>query len=193
MKKMQCESCGGQLEINEGEEYATCPFCKTKYKLNEEKNVYFRLDDDVKKGLKVFGKFSLITFIIGSLISLTIIISVIILFVNISKNFFQGFDDDSNGITNVYKNVDKEHFNFAFERYNGSESGFFLKELFDEVITNNKKNSNRLITIKFNEQSSSNIDDLKAMKKNIVQDLEYEVEMNYNNNGYIDEIIIEVN
>ena len=30
MKKLKCESCGGDVEIDENKKIEKCPFCKTK-------------------------------------------------------------------------------------------------------------------------------------------------------------------
>ena len=43
MKKLKCESCGGDIELDENKEFATCPFCQTKYQLNETKNIYIKM------------------------------------------------------------------------------------------------------------------------------------------------------
>ena len=46
MKKLKCEECGGHLTIDPDKEYATCQYCKTKYKLNDDKTIVIKMDDD---------------------------------------------------------------------------------------------------------------------------------------------------
>ena len=62
MQILKCESCKGNIEIDDDKEFATCPFCHAKYKLNETKNLYIKLDDNTKEllqsGMQHVGKFS---------------------------------------------------------------------------------------------------------------------------------------
>ena len=82
MKKLRCTSCNGELELDEKKEYATCKYCNTKYKLNEDLTINVKLDDDtkeaIKKGAKVTtGLFALSTIpfiIVCSVIAIIIVV-----------------------------------------------------------------------------------------------------------------------
>ena len=49
MEKLRCSSCGGVLEVGEDKEYAKCPYCGSKYKLNQDMNINIKLDDNMKE------------------------------------------------------------------------------------------------------------------------------------------------
>ena len=63
MRKLKCNSCGGEMTIDETKEYATCKYCGMKYKLNDDLNVNIKIDDSVKDvlntGLSTAKHFSL--------------------------------------------------------------------------------------------------------------------------------------
>ncbi|MCL2115959.1 MAG: leucine-rich repeat domain-containing protein [Methanobrevibacter sp.] len=46
LKKISCPSCGGAVEINKGEELATCPFCRNQFSIAKE-NPDFTIDREV--------------------------------------------------------------------------------------------------------------------------------------------------
>lgn len=104
---------------------------------------------------------------------------------------------ESNGIFDIFNigklesSFEKESFNSTFEHYSGSKSGFFLENLFEKVITNNKKNDKK-IAIKYNEINTIEQDEIKNIKKGIKDGDEFEVTINYNENGWVTEIELEL-
>ena len=93
-----------------------------------------------------------------------------------------------NKIENSFK---KESFNSDFEFYTGSKSGFLLENMFEKVITNNKKNE-RKVAIKYNEINTTNSEEIKNIKKSIESGDKFEVSINYDQNGYVSEIVLEL-
>ena len=75
-------------------------------------------------------------------------------------------------------------FNGKFEIYNGSTLGSSLKRLLDEVITNNQT-SGKLITVKYNETVTQNVDEIKNLKTNIDDFSNFEISFEYDEEGYI--------
>ena len=80
---------------------------------------------------------------------------------------------------------------FMAYKYSGSQYGTALSNLLDEVITSNKKYPDNQITIVFGEITTSDQEEIKNMKKNLDTWTKYEVSTEYDENGYINKIIIE--
>jgi len=52
LKKISCPSCGGAVEVNKDQDFATCPFCQNKFSVKEDTD--FTIDRDVL--MKYSGK-----------------------------------------------------------------------------------------------------------------------------------------
>lgn len=95
------------------------------------------------------------------------------------------------------KNFEKNNFNSSFEMYQGTKSGMFAKNQVDNVIKNNNKNSDHLIEIVFDGTSygtsSDNIKEIKDKIKefNGYKFQEYEISLDYSDDGYVNKITIE--
>ena len=195
MKKLNCSSCGAELQVEENKEYAVCNHCGSKYKLNEELNVNIKLDDNVKEvlnaGLGTFNHISKFMFIP--------IIAFVIIFVLV---FYFGFRNTSKShkeieenqkqiaekINNQQENVQKNVFNFQFSNDNGTKSAFFLKSTLDEIIQSNKIYDRKVILV-FNEKETTNETEIIDIKHSL--DGDYEVSLNYDEDGYINKIIVD--
>lgn len=101
------------------------------------------------------------------------------------------FDNEEN-------KIEKERFNSQFE--NGTKYRNYVKDLLDKVITNNKTEEEHIITVSYKEKETSNPNDIAIIKKELVSDskdaisdlfVEYEVSLEYDNNGYVNKIAIE--
>lgn len=103
---------------------------------------------------------------------------------------------ESHSIFDIFENIDssfnKDSFNSDFEFYTGSKSGFLLKNMFEKVITNNKKNTDNKISIKYNDINTSDPNEIKNIKTNIKDGDEFEVSVNYNEDGFVYEIVLEL-
>jgi len=93
----------------------------------------------------------------------------------------------------IKDNFDKESFNNSLNLYLGTSYGIQLGSLLDEVITNNKTNTNHLITVKFSDVATTDPIEIKNIKINYGTGMsdKYEVSAEYDENGYINEITIE--
>ena len=81
-------------------------------------------------------------------------------------------------------------FNLHLDHYNGTQSCFFVKRCLDEVITSNKTKE-RKVTVKYNEIETQDADEIKDLKKSLVDDKEYEVSYDYDEGGFINKVTIE--
>ena len=175
MKKLRCESCGGELKVEENGEYANCNYCRTRYKLNEDKTITIKIDKDLKdiyrdnyNDMKKFRlPFMLIPFIAFIIISIS-------MFVLTEKHS---------------TDIDQYNYNSGIELYSGTESSFFVGELLDKVVSLNIKNT-RQITVVYNNISTSDRDELVNLKHSLSAE-EYEVKLEYDDKGYVSKVIIE--
>ncbi len=174
MEKLKCESCGANLEIDENKEYATCKYCNLKYKLKNDVNLNIGLDEETKKVLFPNG-FKTTP---GKIISvIAIIIFIVIVFMIIRMAIFNPSD------------FDKDKFNDQFEMHSGKQPKFFVEDLFDDVSTNNKKNSDKKITVIYNEITTSDSDEITDLYDKL-EDKDYKVVLDYDDKGYIDKITL---
>lgn len=103
--------------------------------------------------------------------------------------------NDNNGIFNIFdqekSKVSQNSFNNKFEFYAGTIYGSRVSYLFDEVIENNKKNKDQLVKVIYEETSTTDSTEIKNLKKKFDSWTKYEVSFEYNDDGYIYEILIE--
>ena len=95
------------------------------------------------------------------------------------------------------KNFERNSFNNSFEIYQGTKSGMLAKNQIDNVIKNNNKNSEHLIEVIFDGTSyGTSPDSIKGIKDKIKEFKgykfqEYEISLDYSDDGYVNKITIE--
>lgn len=99
---------------------------------------------------------------------------------------------DKININKIQDSINKNEMNSKFERYTGSESGFFLEDMFDVLITHNKKYQDKKVSLKYNEINTTDQEEIKNIKKGIKRGDKFEVSVNYNENGFVYEIVLEL-
>ena len=177
MKKLRCESCGGELRVEENNEYASCDYCRTRYKLNEDKTIVIKIDDSIKDACNNVGKKVIPLAFVG----VTLVIIFIVGFgVLMSSQIFGDNDNDK---------FDISSFNNQFEMTKGTEPTYFVGILLDEVSESNKKNK-RKVTVVYNEISTDDSEKIVNLKHKLNASA-YEVKHEYDSKGYINKIIIE--
>lgn len=186
MKTMKCKSCGANLKFNDNDRYATCPYCKSKYKVSDD--IHINLDDNtkdvLKTGLKVFGGASLIVPIIAFIIFIVIVVIMI--------NVFQGTgNNQADNTINTEETISKSGFNAFYEMYAGTQSKFFLENVLDHASTNNKKNKDLLVEIVYQDKKTTDSDEIIDIKHSLNDKKKYEVKLDYNDKGYVNKITIQ--
>ena len=86
---------------------------------------------------------------------------------------------------NFMSEFDITRFNSSFEMYMGTEYGSSVGRLLDEIITNNKKNEDNLVTVKFKETNTKDPEEIKNLKKQLDEWTKYEVSFEYDDDGLI--------
>ena len=105
----------------------------------------------------------------------------------IFDNIFDKFEDTIGG----YSDFEKSSFNSTFEMYVGTERGNSVSRLIDKVITNNKTNDKHIITVAFDNVKSTDSDEIRNIKKSLGDWTEYEVILDYDEDGFVNLITIE--
>ena len=114
---------------------------------------------------------------------------------NFSNNFFDNFKEQYDNAKKEYdENVNKVNtssFNDEFELFSGTKSGFFVTTLLDKVIISNKKQSEHIINVTNDGNSTTDEEEIRNIKKNLDSSKEYEVILDYDEEGYVNSITIE--
>ena len=100
------------------------------------------------------------------------------------------FNEAKNIIDGTDKKMEISQFNGPIKIYNGTQMGVGVKSVLDTVITSNKTKENK-IKVKFMEIETENVDEIKNLKQNIDKYTDYEVSFEYDDDGFINEVIIE--
>ena len=179
MKKLNCTSCGGHLEVESNNEYAFCRYCGARYKLNENLDINFKVDDSVKDVLK--GGFRAFKFV--SKMALIPIFLFFIAFIVVTLSVFKII-----GSEGFQEQRQKETFNVKFVNGNGTNQAMIVKRTLDNIIQSNKTNT-RQITLVYEGKSITGENEIIDIKHSL--DGEYEVSYKYNDSGYIKEIKVD--
>lgn len=213
---LKCKNCGADLEIEPGEENVKCKYCnatftiedafsngynfeKGRMKAHDERRekIHNDINKTIESNVKTISLITLISKIVPLimvLILVTVILVTAIKFIkkdvkvkdNNSNNFVNDVIDDIKDSTNEYE---VSAFNSKFR--SGEEYGSSLKYDIDKVITSNKTNKNHKITYIHNNLNTSDPNEIKEDKKTISDWNKYEVSLEYDDNGFVYQFIIE--
>ncbi len=86
--------------------------------------------------------------------------------------------------------IEADSFNKNFESFSGTTYKLFLTTLLDNVATNNKKNSDKLITVVYNTTTTSNPDEIINLKQSFEEGKKYESILDYDSNGLVTKVTI---
>ena len=110
----------------------------------------------------------------------------------------EDYDDDGyiNKITIEAKKgyvdeASKRRFNFTYEASSGTKNGFNVKNLLDDVITNNKTNKDHILDVIYKDTNTTDVEIIKNLKSNFDEWTKYEISLDYDENGYVNQITIE--
>lgn len=113
---------------------------------------------------------------------------IFISFINFIKEIVSGQIEEQ-------KEEDKQneikHYNSKFDIYSGKQYGNFLDNLLENVINNNKTQKEHIITVKYNQKETNIPEEIKKIKSQLEKLDEYEVTLDYDDNGYVNKVTIE--
>lgn len=149
-----------------------------------------------KKWLKVLKGLGIGYLVFIGIVIVLFVSVFVIVFVNMAKMNNRADDVYDNAgsiidkVTDGYSKVEIKAFNAPFELYSGSQSGFFLENLIDKVVTNNKTEADHIITVVYNETMTAVPDEITNLKQNFEDSKEYEVLLDYDTDGFVNKITI---
>ena len=201
MKKLTCEQCGGQLTVDEDKDFATCSYCKTKYKISDDKVIIIqngsrklRATPMTPEQQKEFDKTMSKMWVGIAIVPIIIFITIIFLVIRISnKSTKQTNEIKSNNAVLEKEKQERDKFNSQFSSYlsnSYSKDDKSVTELLDKVIESNKANDKHIITIVFGEKSTSKDVEIEEIKKLINDECHYSVTSEKDENSYINKITI---
>ena len=196
LRELKCKNCGAKLKVEENISKVECEFCHTSFAVDDAYHDGYKFekgrmkaqsehfDESLEKAKEIiqpFGKVfiahSVVSFAIFFIIFIFIIIGVFTFAVSQSNNSVDEFDI--------------RQFNNKYEMYVGTESGFMISKLIDEVVANNKKDKEHQITFIYKEINTSNPDEIKNIKSQLNSVAQYEVSLEYDEVGFIYQVMVE--
>ena len=108
-----------------------------------------------------------------------------------SDKFNETISNMQNNINNMQNESNKEKFNFAFLYSSGTKAAIFVENTLDSVITSNKTNKDHVITVVYKKNVTTEEKEIKNIKRMLDEWSEYEVSVDYDENGYVNKITIE--
>ncbi|MBR5228191.1 MAG: helix-turn-helix transcriptional regulator [Clostridia bacterium] len=94
----------------------------------------------------------------------------------------QQFQETVNQMTQSFE---KDAFNISFENKGGTRATIFVKSTLDAVNRSNKKNAEHIILVEYRGKQTSEENEIISIKNNLKDFEEYEVIIDYDENGYV--------
>jgi len=107
---------------------------------------------------------------------------------NTQNQIGQQFQDTVNQVTQKHE---KEMFNLTFENRVGTKATIFVKSALDDVNENNKKNTDHIILVVYNDIQTSDEDEIIQIKHGLDEWSKYEVSIDYDQQGYVNKLTIQ--
>lgn len=114
--------------------------------------------------------------------------SIFMSFMNLIKEIVSGQIEEQK---EENKQNEIKQYNSKFDIYSGKQYGNFLDNLLENVINNNKTQKEHIITVKYNQKETNIPEEIKTIKSQLEKLDEYEVTLDYDDNGYVNKVTIE--
>lgn len=197
LKELKCKNCGATLKIEESATKVNCEFCHTSFAVEDayhdgykfEKGRMKAQNEQIEQNMEHINNFLKNNPISKAHKVTTIIASII--FVLIFGGALFGIISGFSSAQNSHDEFEIRRFNDNFEMYIGTEYGSSVGRLIDEIVTNNKTNQKRKITLKYKDTETKNPEKIKDVKKQLDGWTKYEVSFEYDEDGYIYLVTIE--
>lgn len=214
--ELECKNCGAALKVEEESDIINCPYCNASYKIDDEVK-HVKYDDmensgyEFEKGRikaqkehlennnvmdksKTFMVF--IPFVVVFIISL-------IAFVGIRSASRKEFEKASDSITSVNteesKKEDEEQkkreletkarvFNMGYS--NGRQATVHIERMLNSIITNNRSNKERIVTVKFKDIETQDSEQILEIEKQLEEFGYYDVLLDYDKDGFMNVMTI---
>ena len=119
--------------------------------------------------------------------SIIFVIIFILIFAFIGYHMYVGFSDSRNS----RDSFEIDSFNTPYETDAGKRSGFFIVGTLDDIVTNNKTNKSHIITVVYNDITTTEEKEIKEIRNKLSDRKDYDVSLDYDSNGYVNKYTIE--
>ena len=186
---IKCPNCGANLSVDDDKERVKCDHCGSTIMVEKDMNeeLLKTMNDNMKKGGRIFERISTFTMLITIVITIIVIVGFIFIGININK---ESKGNINYGVDTIKDESDKSMFNLYFSNLNGTNKGIFVTQIIDNVIDSNKRNKNHIIKIKYEIITTSNEKELISIKDSIAKTNDYEVSIDYDDDGYVNLVTI---
>lgn len=110
-----------------------------------------------------------------------------------SKEIFGEIQENYNKAREKVKDSESQSiindFNRELEEYNGTNDKNSVIEMIDKLTLSNNKNKEHQITVLFNNKEYKSVTEIVSIKKELTE-TNYEIIINYDENGYINKVTI---
>lgn len=216
--ELECQNCGAALEVEEGTNNITCPYCNASYKLNDEVQ-HVKYDDmensgyEFEKGRIKAQKEHIANNNIGGQTKFPVFIIPIFIIITIGLFIFmltrmqfarKGLDEFSNNVDNSVAQKEKEDAealerqaqlerdrqSFNWKYSNGRKATLFVKSMLNDVVESNRTNKERFITVNYKDMSTQDVEQILEIEKQLTDYSEYNVLLDYDEDGFVNAITI---
>lgn len=194
--ELKCNNCGAQLKVEEGTSQVKCEFCGSTFSVDDAYNEGYKYTKGVLKAHSEqmeedFNKAQdLIDDFIGKpskVFSIAFVAIFILIFAFIGYHMYVGFSDSRNS----RDSFEIDSFNTPYETDAGKRSGFFIVGTLDDIVTNNKTNKSHIITVVYNDITTTEEKEIKEIRNKLSDRKDYDVSLDYDSNGYVNKYTIE--
>ena len=194
--ELKCNNCGAQLKVEEGTSQVKCEFCGSTFSVDDAYNEGYKytkgvlkarseqMEEDFNKAQDLMDSF------IGKpsrVFSIAFVAIFILIFAFIGYHMYVGFSDSSNS----RDGFEIDTFNTPYETDAGKRSGFFIVGTLDDIVTNNKTNKSHIITVVYNDITTTEEKEIKEIRNKLSDRKDYDVSLDYDSNGYVNKYTIE--
>lgn len=194
--ELKCKNCGAQLKVEEGTSQVKCEFCGSTFSVDDAYNEGYKytkgvlkarseqMEEDFNKAQDLMDSF------IGKpsrVFSIIFVIIFILIFAFIGYHMYVGFSDSRNS----RDSFEIDSFNTPYETDAGKRSGFFIVGTLDDIVTNNKTNKSHIITVVYNDITTTEEKEIKEIRNKLSDRKDYDVSLDYDSNGYVNKYTIE--
>lgn len=99
-------------------------------------------------------------------------------------------DNNESQVTSQMNKQEIDFFNTDFEIYSGTSPKMYVDSILDNVVTNNKKNKDKIITVTYNDNITSDPDEIIELKKSFEDLKKYEIILDYDSIGLVNKVTI---
>ena len=194
--ELKCKNCGAQLKVEEGTSQVKCEFCGSTFSVDDAYNEGYKytkgvlkarseqMEEDFNKAQDLMDSF------IGKpsrVFSIIFVIIFILIFAFIGYHMYVGFSDSRNS----RDSFEIDSFNTPYETDAGKRTGFFIVGTLDDIVTNNKTNKSHIITVVYNDITTTEEKEIKEIRNKLSDRKDYDVSLDYDSNGYVNKYTIE--